>query len=237
MSDEAFLSRWSRRKRAQAAGRVPDEPVTADVAAPALPASVQPAPTVNALPVCSQDDDAMSGALSATEALPDIESLTPASDFSPFMRTGVAAEQRNAALRRLFTDPHFNVMDGLDIYIEDYSRPDPIPAAMLAAMEQLKSMDRVQAALDSLATSTSTSISTTATEPFDTQPTDKQPTLATSPTPQPQPLAAGHATGEPDAQAGAGPVSPALAPAGAGPVPRAGTESPTSDSPTSDSPT
>jgi hypothetical protein len=32
---------------------------------------------------------------------------------------------RNAALKKLFTDPHFNVMDGLDVYIDDYGKPDP----------------------------------------------------------------------------------------------------------------
>ena len=34
----------------------------------------------------------------------------------------------NAAMKKLFTDPHFNVMDGLDIYIDDYRKPDPLPA-------------------------------------------------------------------------------------------------------------
>ena len=32
------------------------------------------------------------------------------------------------------TDPHFNVMDGLDIYIGDYNTPDPLPAGMLQKM-------------------------------------------------------------------------------------------------------
>jgi hypothetical protein len=228
MSDEAFLSRWSRRKRAQAAGLAPDEPTAVAEAAPALPVSVKPASMADKVPVGSQENDALSDALSTTGQLPDIESLTPASDFSPFMRAGVAAEQRNAALRRLFTDPHFNVMDGLDIYIDDYSRPDPIAPAMLAAMEQLKSMARVQAALDSRVTSAPP----TATDRFDTQPAGDQPTLATSLTPQSQALAAGHATGELEARPAAGSASPALAPAGAGPEPRAGTETPASGSAT-----
>jgi hypothetical protein len=36
----------------------------------------------------------------------------------------------------MFSDPHFNVMDGLDIYIDDYSKPDPIPMEMLKRMVQ-----------------------------------------------------------------------------------------------------
>jgi len=41
---------------------------------------------------------------------------------------------RNAAMKKLFTDPHYNVMDGLDIYIDDYSQPSPLSAAMMAKM-------------------------------------------------------------------------------------------------------
>jgi hypothetical protein len=46
----------------------------------------------------------------------------------------VGTEVRNAAMKKLFTDPHFNVMDGLDIYIDDYSKADPIPESMLRQM-------------------------------------------------------------------------------------------------------
>jgi hypothetical protein len=72
----------------------------------------------------------------AAASLPDLASLTPESDFTPFMRKGVDAVQQNAALKKLFTDPHFNVMDGLDIYIDDYSRPDPISAEVLRQLVQ-----------------------------------------------------------------------------------------------------
>ena len=45
---------------------------------------------------------------------------------------GVDASVKNAALKKLFADPHFNVMDGLDTYIDDYGKPDPIPEAHAA---------------------------------------------------------------------------------------------------------
>ena len=64
----------------------------------------------------------------------DVQGLTPSSDFQTFMRQGVPGEVRNAAMKKLFTDPHFNVMDGLDIYIGDYNTPDPLPAGMLEKM-------------------------------------------------------------------------------------------------------
>ena len=43
---------------------------------------------------------------------------------------------KRAAMKKLFADPHFNVMDGLDTYIDDYGKPDPIPASMLRQMVQ-----------------------------------------------------------------------------------------------------
>jgi cell division septation protein DedD len=45
---------------------------------------------------------------------------------------------RNAAMKKLFTDPHYNVMDRLDIYIDDYSLPDPLPESMLRQMASAK---------------------------------------------------------------------------------------------------
>ena len=47
------------------------------------------------------------------------------------MARDVAPEVRNAAMKKLFADPQFNVMDRLDTYIDDYSLPDPLPASML----------------------------------------------------------------------------------------------------------
>jgi hypothetical protein len=39
-------------------------------------------------------------------------------------------------LKQLFRDPHFNVMDGLDVYIDDYSKPDPIDPDIVRQMVQ-----------------------------------------------------------------------------------------------------
>ena len=63
--------------------------------------------------------------------LPPVESLTLASDFKPFLSAKVEETVKRQALRKLFSDPHFNVMDGLDIYIDDYSKPDPMPEGLL----------------------------------------------------------------------------------------------------------
>ncbi|UUZ72898.1 DUF3306 domain-containing protein [Polaromonas sp. P1(28)-8] len=71
-------------------------------------------------------------------SLDDVRLLTKDSDFKPFMAEGVGPNVRNAAMKKLFADPHFNVMDGLDIYIDDYSISEPIPESMLRQMASAK---------------------------------------------------------------------------------------------------
>jgi len=66
--------------------------------------------------------------------LDDVAALTPDSDFSAFVGRDVAPAIKNAAMKKLFADPHFNVMDGLDIYIDDYSIPSPLSAQDLKKM-------------------------------------------------------------------------------------------------------
>ena len=116
MSDENFLSRWSRRKVEARTSPPPAEEPKPAVAVPAEPAAAVPA--------------------KAAEPLPPVESLTIDSDFSPFMQPGVDPLLRRQALKTLLHDPRFNVMDGLDTYIDDYGKPDPIPPAMLRRMTQ-----------------------------------------------------------------------------------------------------
>jgi hypothetical protein len=41
-------------------------------------------------------------------------------------------------MKKLWADPHFNVMDGLDIYIGDYGKPDPIPPEWLRQLASAK---------------------------------------------------------------------------------------------------
>jgi hypothetical protein len=67
-----------------------------------------------------------------------VNALNADSSFAPFVSRDVAPEVRNAAMKKLFTDPHYNLMDGLDIYIDDYSKPDPMPASMLRQLASAK---------------------------------------------------------------------------------------------------
>jgi hypothetical protein len=145
MADEGFFSRWAKRKEAVRGGKVlPAEPVVAR-APPPQPSTggggskdSKPVGTPEArtslppLPGKGRGGGAPADA-SATRAaeppptLQDVHALTRDSDFTRFTRPGVAPEVRNAAMKKLFSDPHFNVMDGLDTYIGDYNTPDPLP--------------------------------------------------------------------------------------------------------------
>ena len=120
---DGFLGRWSRRKQDVREGKPVEEPPAPVAQAPAAPPPVaplpDPAPVVEAPPLPS---------------LSDAQALTPASDFGPFVERAVAPEVRNLAMKKLFADPHFNVMDGLDIYVGDYTQPDPLPEGMLRKM-------------------------------------------------------------------------------------------------------
>jgi hypothetical protein len=122
MSEDGFLSRWSRRKT-EARDGVP----TAEIPAPAEPAP----PPVPAAPQAADPAPA-----EPPPTLADVARLTRESDFTRFVAPGVDADVRNAALKKLFSDPQFNVMDGLDTYIDDYNKPDPLPLSMLRKMAQ-----------------------------------------------------------------------------------------------------
>jgi hypothetical protein len=126
--DDSFFSRWSRRKAEvrQAA------PVAAEVPV-AVPA--EPAPTVIEAPVPTVVAEEAER-VEPPPTLEDTLALTPASDFTRFVAPDVAPEVKNAALKKLFADPHFNVMDGLDTYIDDYNKPDPLPEGWLRKMVQ-----------------------------------------------------------------------------------------------------
>jgi hypothetical protein len=139
MADDGFLSRWARRK-AEARGGAP---TTEAEPAPSVPADrgEPPLPTAPAVPVSTAPplESTASPAVTPEPPLPtldDVARLTKDSDFSPYVARNVDARVRNAAMKKLFSDPHFNVMDGLDTYIDDYGKPNPIPLSMLRRMNQ-----------------------------------------------------------------------------------------------------
>jgi Protein of unknown function (DUF3306) len=129
---ENFFSRWSRRKQGLETKELSPAPAAPAVAAPVHEATVPVGPVDVA--ASKQAKSAESELQQPLPTMADVEHLTPSSEYQGFMRQGVPGEVRNAAMKKLFTDPHFNVMDGLDIYIGDYNTPDPLPAGMLEKM-------------------------------------------------------------------------------------------------------
>lgn len=127
-NDDGFLSRWSRRKSDVREGRVPAEPSRS--ASPPVPSVVEPvAPAVEA-----QTNQ-------PAPTLADVEQLTPNSNFASFVANDVSSEVKNAAMKKLFADPHFNVMDGMDVYIDDYNQISPLPKALLRQMVSAKTLN------------------------------------------------------------------------------------------------
>jgi hypothetical protein len=121
MEGEGFLHRWARLKSTADAGTAP----------PAAPAAAPAADPPTAAPIV-QPDEAQAR---PPPTLEDVERLTADSDYSAFVSTGADKDLQRLALKKLFADPHFHVMDGLDIYMADFNQPSPMSLAMLASLQ------------------------------------------------------------------------------------------------------
>jgi hypothetical protein len=123
----SFFKRWSELKQSQT---------------PVSPAQPKPVVEIQVNEVSIPSVEANPFMEEAKEELPlgptleDVVQLTKDSDFSQFVQTEVSDDVHHAAMKKLFSDPHYNIMDGLDIYIGDYSKEDPLPPGMLEKMVQ-----------------------------------------------------------------------------------------------------
>ena len=143
-ADDGFLSRWAKRKaRVQSGVAEAVEAPLQPVESPAL--AVRPDPSAVAVPVPAEAQQAATPEPIPLPTMEEVALLTRSSDYSRFVQPGVDSGVSNAAMKKLFSDPHFNVMDGLDTYIDDYGKPDPIPMSMLRQMNQAKFLGRFDA--------------------------------------------------------------------------------------------
>jgi hypothetical protein len=114
--DAGFLARWSKRKREARGG----DPPPAE-----RPAAPEPAPPATPAPAAQTRAPA-----EPAPPLPPIESLTHESDFTPFLREGVPAVLRNAALRKLWSDPAIRDAIGpARDYAWDWNAPGGVPGS------------------------------------------------------------------------------------------------------------
>ena len=129
-----FLNRWSKRKAGIETEETLDLKKQPNLSSSTISekSEISSSPKINSNSVSSEDE-------TANETLPTLEDvlkLTKDSDYSAYVKPGVDPAVQQAAMQKLFSDPHYNIMDGLDIYIDDYSKPDPIPLEMLKQLNQ-----------------------------------------------------------------------------------------------------
>lgn len=122
MSDEDFLSRWSRRKR-EAAQPVRNTAQPATSAVPEVPLSADNASVTSPeiRPAKAEDEFDLA-------SLPPIESITATTDVTAFLRTGVPLELKRAALRRAWvSDPAIRDFIGPAENAWDFNDPNAMP--------------------------------------------------------------------------------------------------------------
>lgn len=138
MSDEGFFRRWARLKSTGAtddeAGPVHAPPPSVDAQAPRTAPAVGPAsgPSGTVQPQQTQ--------ARPLPTLEDAAALTPDADFSAFVGRGVDKSVQRLALKTLFADPHFNLIDGLDVYMSDYNKASPLTPLMLASLQHAQGL-------------------------------------------------------------------------------------------------
>ena len=117
--EDGFLSRWSRRKL-ESRREVEPAPEPAPLAPEPPPEAGEPVPEVPG-----------EGEMSAEEiaALPPVESIGPQTDISAFLRKGVPAALRKAALRRVWAaDPAIrDYVNEAREYAYDWNVPGGVP--------------------------------------------------------------------------------------------------------------
>jgi hypothetical protein len=124
MDAESFFARWSRRKTEAKQEVMQEAPKPAAEARDAQPPATTSSSTPEAPP----------------PTLHDVEKLTYSDDLSPFFAQQVDELIRRAAMKKLFADPHFNIMDGLDVYIEDYNKFEPLTPETVAELNHAQAL-------------------------------------------------------------------------------------------------
>lgn len=137
VQDESFLRRWARLKQESRQG---DE-----VAQPPAPAAGQAAADSNqgspgGSAAAGGEDAAADGSEPGADGaealdLPPIESLTAESDFGNFMQPGVDPVLRRMALRKMWQNPKYGVVDELDPFRADFAAFTPLGDTITADMK------------------------------------------------------------------------------------------------------
>ncbi|VWX35980.1 conserved hypothetical protein [Limnobacter sp. 130] len=141
MSDN-FLSRWSKRKLEAKEQEKQLENLSEPIQG-GSELSIKQAPAE--LNRDSSDDSAVAVSKEPQVDIPlpteaDLTKVEQGGDIKAFMVDKVSAELKNKAFKALFSRPEFNVMDGLDIYIDDYSKFTPLSQEDIGKMTLSKQL-------------------------------------------------------------------------------------------------
>jgi len=121
-TEENFAKRWSRLKQESLE---------------------DPSESQSALPQQSEGD---SEKVLTDEDMPDIETLTPDSDYAGFFSPEVSESLRRLALRKLFQGAEFNIRDGLDDYDQDFTSFTKLAGVITADMKHRLALELERAA-------------------------------------------------------------------------------------------
>lgn len=141
---DGFLKRWSRRKAGAAA---PDDAEQQpgpgdDARAPGASGGHGPGGEDVARRAGTNERGAVDAERVKTdEDMPELDSITDASDVSDFLSPGVSEELRNQALRRLFRTSKFNAVDPLDDYNESFRSFELLGDLVTSDMRHRTEMD------------------------------------------------------------------------------------------------
>lgn len=135
MSD-GFLGRWARRKlevKQEELARQSRQQIESPVVEKTVsePHSLEGQPAAAASLVQEASPQAPPVVL-PTEA--DLDAVVQGGEIRNFMNPQVSGDLRNKAFKALFSQPQFNQMDFMDVYVDDYSVSTPLTAAMIDMM-------------------------------------------------------------------------------------------------------
>lgn len=139
---ENFLSRWSKRKlEVRAQEQLAEQASVLQTEAPL--SGVDSGQGAAADELSTPKPLEQTAATQPELPLPteeDLQAVEQGGDIKAFMVEKVSTELKNKAFKALFSRPEFNVMDGLDIYIDDYNKFTPLSQEDIGKMTLSKQL-------------------------------------------------------------------------------------------------
>jgi Protein of unknown function (DUF3306) len=141
VENEPVLSRWSRLKREQLDQKDSISKNNKNELTHQKDSAINEGAGNNlSVPSNASTEASAPTAASNDNALPSLDDVSLEKDFTRFMQAKIPEALKRQALKTLFKDAHFNTMDGLDTYVDDYTKFEPITAEEMAGLSSWKSI-------------------------------------------------------------------------------------------------